>query len=167
MASHKKWPCVYFGLVVSWKNMMHFWLVEKLIKFFPKFFEKTAEYFSCEPFFIFWIFSITDWCMRVSWKVHRLTKMVSWNAIKWSLFVNIVPLTVCTLCPSVLQCLIVKKSHYHQIWHPHTNFSPLPQYVAVSSWPALASWYQHPPSPLFDCLQKEDSSTPWAKLKLH
>ena len=39
-----------------------------------------------------------------SWKVHRLTTILSWNVTKWSLFFNTVPHEVHTLLPLVLQC---------------------------------------------------------------
>ena len=41
---------------------------------------------------------------RVGWKVHRLTKILSWNVIK-CLFFNIVPFVVHRLLPSVWQWL--------------------------------------------------------------
>ena len=39
---------------------------------------------------------------RVNWKVHKLTKILSWNMTKWGLFFNIVPLAVHTLFSLVL-----------------------------------------------------------------
>ena len=41
--------------------------------------------------------------MEVVQKVHRLTKILSWNKTKWGSFFNIVPLVVHILFPSVLQ----------------------------------------------------------------
>ena len=66
--------------------------------------------------------------IEVSWKVHRLTKIVSWKVTKWGLFFNIVHLAVHTL-PSVLQCLDPndQKSHQQQIWYHHMNFLAHPQ----------------------------------------
>ena len=43
--------------------------------------------------------------IRVGWKVHRLTKMLSWNVTKWHLSLNRVLLAVHTLLQLVLQCL--------------------------------------------------------------
>ena len=61
---------------------------------------------------------------RVSRKVHRLTKILSWNVTKQALVFNIVPLVVNTLLP-VLQCLdpINPKSHQQQIRCHHKDFS--------------------------------------------
>ena len=60
-------------------------------------------------------------CMRVSWKVHRLTKIPSWNVTKWGLFFNIVTFTVHSLLQLVLQCLDPIGNKIHQ--HYHMNFS--------------------------------------------
>ena len=47
-----------------------------------------------------------DWLKKYkSWKVHRLTKILSWNVTKLVLFSNIAHLAVHTLLPLVLQCL--------------------------------------------------------------
>lgn len=46
--------------------------------------------------------------LRVGWKFHKLFKILSWNATKWSLLFNIVPpprIAVCRILPSVLQFL--------------------------------------------------------------
>ena len=40
--------------------------------------------------------------LRVDWKVHRQTKILSWNVTKWGLFFNIVTLEVHS--PSFLWC---------------------------------------------------------------
>ena len=66
--------------------------------------------------------------MNLGWKVHRLTKILSWDMTKWGLFLNIVPQAVCTLLSSVLQCLdpIGQKSHQQQIWS-HMKFSANPR----------------------------------------
>ena len=43
--------------------------------------------------------------MRVSGKVHRLTKIISWKVTKWGLFLDIFLIAFYTLLPLVLQCL--------------------------------------------------------------
>ena len=70
-------------------------------------------------------------CTNLGWKIHRLTKIISWNVTKWSLFFNIVPpflLVVCALFPFVLQCLdpIGQKNHLQLIWYHHWRFSAHP-----------------------------------------
>ena len=42
---------------------------------------------------------------RVGWKVHSLTKILTWKVTKWALFFNIEPFEVYMLLPLVLQCL--------------------------------------------------------------
>ena len=44
---------------------------------------------------------------RIRWKVHGLTKILSWNVTKWGLFFNIVPVGVHTLLPSALQSFYI------------------------------------------------------------
>ena len=67
--------------------------------------------------------------IRVGWKVHWLTKILSWNVTKWGLFFNIVFLVFHTLFTSVLQCLdpISQKSQQQYIWCQPINFSAYPR----------------------------------------
>ena len=67
----------------------------------------------------------------VGWKVHRLTKILSWNVTSWGLFFNVIPLAIYIRLPSVLQCLdpIGWKSHQQKniIW----TFQPIIGCVSV------------------------------------
>ena len=76
--------------------------------------------------------------MRISWKIHRLTKILSWHVTKWGLFYNIVTLAVHTLLLLVLQCSVfMGKKNQQKIWRPHMNisayelFSP-PSYLSIN-----------------------------------
>ena len=75
----------------------------------------------------------------VSWKVRRLTKILSWNVIKWGLF-------FITLFQSVLQCFDhIDKSHLQNIWCHHVKCSTyeifsVPSYTQLNTpvWYSLA-----------------------------
>ena len=62
---------------------------------------------------------------RIGWKVHGLTKILSWNVTKRGLSFHIILQVVHTLLPSTLQCLdpIDQRSYQQQIWRHHLNFS--------------------------------------------
>ena len=71
--------------------------------------------------------------MKVGWKVHRLTKILSKNVTKCGYFFNIVSFAFHTLLPLVLQCLdpIGPNSHQQQIWLHHINFLGPPSNICV------------------------------------
>ena len=53
-------------------------------------------------FWLLYMYNCVYICRRVDWKVHKLTKIPSWNVTEWDLFFHIVLLAVHTLLPSAL-----------------------------------------------------------------
>ena len=70
-----------------------------------------------------------DLCVytRVSWKVYRLTKILSWNVTKWALFVNIFSPPHTHTLRSTLQ-----SKHQQQIWYQPENILVHP--CIVKKW---------------------------------
>ena len=65
---------------------------------------------------------------KVRWQFYRLTKILSYNVIKWGVLLNRVPSYSSHNSSSVadLRSSIGKKCHPQQIWRHHINFSAYP-----------------------------------------
>ena len=71
-------------------------------------------------------------CTRVGWKVHRVSKILSWNITKWDLFFSISSLRVHTYFSYFFRALIsLSKDVFNKIWH-HMNVSAYEIFNLVS-----------------------------------